>query len=479
MRTIQLPFFVMLLIVFSCTNKNNKQSETSKTDKSNLKTVELTIEEKKSLIQDSLLKVIKWSNDSSLISYYVSKGADVNKRDENGIYPLYWAQYYSYEKNVEKLTNLGAIDFNGQVEKFLLYCKNGNKDSIEFLINNGFDINSYKVYYEESNEGGGCGCACKETGLFYAAKSQNIELVNFLINEGAKVDLEEGALQPLEPAIQKRNYELAKLLISKGSSKNVSLCYWDNSIYGPSYYNALIFADSLLINFLIENNFPYPEKMWDWSYGPLSSAVKRNDYYIVENLLKISKNIKEINTSVNFSKSEKILKLLLSNGANINSTYSWAGEGNSGSVISPLYSAVETEDTNYVRFLLKKGADPNILDSQYNGKDHIRTSYFMVGAPLIKAASLGNIEIAEILINAGANINFSTKKGYNIETKQNKYGEYAEMWETPLTIAVRNNDFSMVSLLINHNADVIVHGDTIANYKYEDIIKDEIKAILK
>lgn len=479
MRTIQLPFLVLLLIVFSCTHKGNKQSDISKTDKSNTKTMELSEGENKLLFQDSLFKVVKWSNDSSLISYYVSKGADVNKRDENGIYPLYWAKYYSYEKNIEKLINLGAIDFNRQVENFLMYCKNGNKDSIEYLINSGFDINSYKVYYEESNEGGGCGCACRETGLFYAAISQNIDLVTYLINKGANVYLEDGALQPLEPAIQNRNYELAKLLISKGSSKNVSLCYWDNSISGPSYYNALSDTDSLLINFLIENDFPYPDKMWDWSYGPLSSAVNRDDFYIVENLLKISKNSEEINTSVNFSKSEKVLELLLSNGANINSTYSWAGEGNSGSVICPLSTAVETEDPNYVRFLLEKGADPNILDLQYNGKDHIRTSYFRIGAPLIKAASLGNIEIAEILINEGANINFATKKGYHIETKQNKYGEYSEMWETPLTIAVRNNDFNMVSLLINNGANIIVHGDSIANYKYEDIIKDEIIALIK
>lgn len=475
---------LLLLFNLSCVNRNNNKIEAIESKKhlieNEVKAAEVIDVKKEANYQDSLIKAIKWNKDTILIENYVKKGAEVNKRDETGIYPLYWAQYYSYEEIIKKLVNLGAIDFNKEVEDFLKYCKEGKIDSIKLLINNGFDINSYRVFYEESNEGGGCGCTCIETGLYNASKMQNIDLVRFLIDRGANVYLPDEALQPLEPAIKKRNFELAKLLINNGSSKNITVCEsdYDFAIYGPSYYNALNKADTVLLNFLIDNNFPYSENLWDWSYGPLSAAVKNDDFYIVYNLLKISKNPKEINTAINFSKSEKILRILLGNGANINSTYSWAGEGNSGEVINPLFTAISTENIDYINLLIKLGADPNILDSNYNGDTRIYDSYFTIGAPLVEAVSLGNMEIVKLLIKAGANVNFSTRKSYYIRTEKNKYGEYSVMWETPLTVAIMNNNKDLVELLIKCGAKKVVHGELVMNYKYEKPISPEILELL-
>ncbi|NLK93134.1 MAG: hypothetical protein GX273_08405 [Bacteroidales bacterium] len=475
---------LLLLFNLSCVNRNNNKIKTIESTvhliENEIKAAEIIDVKKEANYQDSLIKAIKWNKDTVLIENYVKKGAEVNKRDETGIYPLYWAQYYSYEEVIKKLVNLGAIDFNKEVEDFLKYCKEGKIDSIKLLINNGFDINSYRVFYEESNEGGGCGCTCIETGLYNASKMQNIDLVRFLIDRGANVYLPDEALQPLEPAIKKRNFELAKLLINNGASKNVTVCEFDYdfAIYGPSYYNALNKADTVLLNFLLDNNFPYPDYLWDWSYGPLCIAVKKDDFFVVDNLLKISKNLKEINTAINFSKSEKMLRILLQNGAAINNRYSWAGEGYSGEVINPLYTAVTTEDIDYVNLLIKLGADPNILDADYNGNNHIYASYFTIGAPLIEAVSIGNMEIVKLLIKAGANVNFSTRKSYYIETENNKYGEYFVMWETPLTVAIRNNDKALVELLIKNGAKKVVHGDLVKNYKFEKPISPEILELL-
>ncbi|PTN29071.1 hypothetical protein C6366_18580, partial [Desulfonatronum sp. SC1] len=151
----------------------------------------------------------------------------------------------------------------------------------------------------------------------------------------------------------------------------------------------------------------------------------------------------------------------------MNNRYSWAGEGYSGEVINPLYTAVTTEDIDYINLLIKLGADPNILDADYNGNNHIYASYFTIGAPLIEAVSIGNMEIVKLLIKAGANVNFSTRKSYYIETENNKYGEYFVMWETPLTVAIRNNDKALVELLIKNGAKKVVHGDLVKNYKFE------------
>ena len=67
---------------------------------------------------------------------------------------------------------------------------------------------------------------------------------------------------------------------------------------------------------------------------------------------------------------------------------------------------------------------------------------------------------------------------YYIETENNKYGEYFVMWETPLTVAIRNNDKALVELLIKNGAKKVVHGDLVKNYKFEKPISPEILELL-
>ncbi|MBX7541265.1 ankyrin repeat domain-containing protein [Qipengyuania sphaerica] len=83
-----------------------------------------------------------------------------------------------------------------------------------------------------------------------------------------------------------------------------------------------------------------------------------------------------------------------------------------------LHAVVQRRDLSWVRFLLQRGANPNIADK--NGV-----------YPIQLAAQLGFIEGVERLIKGGADVDVSTVTG-----------------ETPLISAVHRRDLKMIELLV-------------------------------
>lgn len=90
---------------------------------------------------------------------------------------------------------------------------------------------------------------------------------------------------------------------------------------------------------------------------------------------------------------------------------------------SALHYVVERRDATWVRFLVSKGANPNITDK--NGV-----------TPLQLAANLGWTDGVEALVGAGASIDISNSAG-----------------ETPLIAAVHRRDATLVRVLLKAGAN--------------------------
>lgn len=88
-----------------------------------------------------------------------------------------------------------------------------------------------------------------------------------------------------------------------------------------------------------------------------------------------------------------------------------------------LHIVVQRQDIEWVRFLLQKGADPNIRNKRGV-------------APLQLATSLGFVAAVEELISGGANVNISDQTG-----------------ETPLIAAVHQRNVPLVRRLLEKGAD--------------------------
>lgn len=121
--------------------------------------------------------------------------------------------------------------------------------------------------------------------------------------------------------------------------------------------------------------------------------------------------------------------------ANPSSTAINARENGSGE--GALHMLVRGRDFSFLRFLLARGARPDLQDNQGN-------------TPLILAASIGWAEGAEALLARRANPNLPNNRG-----------------ETPLILAVQRRDIALVRLLMSSGADPN-RSDSVTGYSALD-----------
>jgi ankyrin repeat protein len=114
----------------------------------------------------------------------LSKGAQVDARDEKGYTALLWSC------------------FRGRVGDQLAIAK--------LLANAGADLNAIVL-----PKGDGC--------LHLAAQSGNKELVQFLLDRGANINLVADELTALMVAIRSREVDIAKLLLARGADTTYKL----------------------------------------------------------------------------------------------------------------------------------------------------------------------------------------------------------------------------------------------------------------
>jgi ankyrin repeat protein len=113
----------------------------------------------------------------------------------------------------------------------------------------------------------------------------------------------------------------------------------------------------------------------------------------------------------------KVMQILTdTNGGVINARDRETGEG-------ALHLVVRQSDSTYLRFLIQKGANPNIQDGRGN-------------TPMMIAVETGYTEGVQILIRYGANVNLANSSG-----------------ETPLIRAVQLRKLDLVRTLLDAGAD--------------------------
>jgi len=143
----------------------------------------------------------------------------------------------------------------------------------------------------------------------------------------------------------------------------------------------------------------------------------------------------------------KIVKELIENGADINKCENKDG-------FTPLYIAAQLGHINILNMLISFGADINICDNE--GR-----------SPLYVTSEYDNIDEATALINAGANVNTCCYVNVN-PSCSDKYNS------SPLSIATQKNYKNMVILLINSGAIIdnisLISASQLGNIDIVDIL---------
>ncbi|XP_013878120.1 ankyrin repeat and SOCS box protein 2 [Austrofundulus limnaeus] len=360
-----------------------------------------------------LLSIIKNGDAEALMDLVRQRSSSLTEPNDEGWIALHEAAYYGQLQCVRVLIRADPGSVNKCTLKkqtaLLLAALRGNVSCVEFLLKHGANVNA-------ANKD-------RETPLFTACENPNEDVVDLLLAHGAQVNLtcrqggsalheacrcgrpnlcqtllDAGAnvktknlynIQPFFTAAQHGHTEILQLLAQRGADINGPAGDGATPLY-EACKNGHVGAVQTLLDLKAD-----PNQATKSGLLPLHVAVKNNHQRIVQLLIPVTSRVRVQSCG-----------------------------------ISPLHIAAEKNRDDIMEQMIESGFDVNAELSDERSKMYMdrRTTalYFSVFN--------GNLDIAEMLLQAGANPNLDT---FN-----------------PLLIAVRLGRKDLAELLVRYGADV-------------------------
>jgi cytohesin len=319
-------------------------------------------------------------------------------------------------------------------------CRLGDIDSVRILLKAGAQIDS-----PDSGD---------ETPLFAAVRWRHIDMIRYLLAQGAQVNARRrsNSETALFEAVRNRSFDILSVLIQNGADINLASASGDTPLMVASMSN-----DSEMVQFLGSNgavfHSPNQELLFAASHGNVEALRRalaagatpnQSHEYGITPLMAAAQNGQTA-----------AVKALIAAGASINAF--------DASHNTPLMYAIEGRRTDTVLALLDAGANPELKNlGQVTALDqaaiylddpeivHRLIAHGLpVGAgdtisvtPLMNAASFGHIKTVKILLDAHVPVNLQSREGL-----------------TALTHAAMAGNAAIVSLLLEAGADPTIRDN--------------------
>jgi ankyrin repeat protein len=430
---------------------------------------------------------------SDMVSFLLKKGANVNKVI-SGESILNQAAEKGNDEIINKLIDAGAnIEFKSswyKVSPLMTAVDKGNYFSVQTLIKRGANVN-YKT-------------PRGETALIYAINliggfnKYKSAIIKYLIKRGAKTNIKYKGQTLVEFAKRKKvsleiieylkapnnelveqEIDLSKIDLSKyrnvteieqlvkqgANPKTIDITREFDNLenlerllkLGPDIQNTklkfmFLFDKKGVLGLLLDYGLDVNTRDYRSSTNLIEGAINYKD---TESISKLIEKGLDIDTSgaliYAISKNElEMTAFLIKKGANVNYFY----KNHKYKYLSkmPLISAIQTNNEKMINLLVDAGAE--IEFDGYDGE-----------TPLMYAFNADTHKAFKALINKGANVNCTTKKG-----------------ETPLILLIKNKEFERIQFLIekganlnakeNNNKSVLYYALETNNKKVIDMLTD-------
>ncbi|KIW05058.1 uncharacterized protein PV09_04213 [Verruconis gallopava] len=421
------------------------------------------------------LSAAVWCGHDVIVDILLDAGAALDRSGENYNPPLHGAAKGGNLKMVQHLMNKGAPvnlvsgSFSTALRAAISY---GHIEIVSFLLDCGADLNFMSKghhstkFFQYSDQD-------TISALDTAVATNDILVVQLLLDRGLSINAsEEAAVKSLNFALRMSGIHMLEFLISKGidvvrfGGKAFGLDWWPN--------NCQIFAKTKI---MVARGAQLPLDAKDGEGRPfLLVALDRPDYDLFEYLLNrgADPNVTERGdlrgSALNIAVEQRridIIENLLAKGADVNLSAGYWG--------SPFVNVIAKGDEELYQLFLAHGADVNPK------VDEKSISATTLGTPLEVAISKGYYDIAHDLIDRGADVHNSLAYGSLLVPALNSVGVgqpalirrllslHADvnacdreregessftLRQTPLQAAVRAKNNDMISLLIEHGANI-------------------------
>jgi ankyrin repeat protein len=332
---------------------------------------------------------------------------------------------YQYRTN---MIILGKQHKLSDIETFMMLVYNGvdirshNNNAIRWAINNkNLEIAKFLIEH---------GANIKIDDhcllLYKASVNNDVEMVNFLINNGSAINPSKiNDLQPIEGASMRGHLEVVKILIENGA-------YLDYR----SVANACINGHLHVVKILVENG----AKIRGFDHA-ISYASKYNHLEIVNYLIEKGADIHADNDRSirNASKNNnfKMVELLVENGADIHADDDYA-----------IRNASENNNFEMVKYLIEKGI-------------HISTKDNYI---INTASKNGNLEMVKYLVEKGATVDgvYMDNSSFNFKP-------------SALYISSKKGHLDIVKFLYEHKSKSKIDEKTNDKSKIDEKTNDKSK----
>lgn len=374
---------------------------------------------------NTLLHEASLYKSSKCLAFLGTKKELLNSKNNQGLTPIMLAAKSGHAEEFNQLIALKAdVSLKDTEGNSILHlaCIGGNDNVINESLKYVSDINTV-------NEDG-------QTALILSILNAKPESINLLMVKNADVKaVDNYGNSCLHYASRKGNLALVKQLIDKGLDPKQ-----ENKLGVTPLEEATKNHQTAVIEHYAQMGMTDFETKDDQGYTSMMKAIKSCDFEQIKKLHDLGAKIENVGPdgyTLDCSK-EEVVKYIIDNGGEINTPIKTFKE-------TYLYKAVYYQNINLVKFLLEKGADPNITNT-------------FKRPPLYQAVSSKNLAIVKLLVEGGANVNATL--GYAGK-------------ENILSHAVEKENKEIITYL-RENGAVLPGEEALGNISVKQSVKDDI-----
>lgn len=397
----------------------------------------------------SLLGYAVSANQTEMVNFLISKGADVNFTTPYTRSPLARAAVTGNVEIAKILMAHGAkvehIQGGGDCTPLHEAAEAGHLEMVKLFVATGIDVNI--------NSGG----AVPIKSIVCAAEGGHTEVVKFLVNHGATLKTFDPNASPDLPILEGA-FETSVLLVG------------------------ILSKDVSLINFLLENkadpNLGLTAAHFDAIKGTPLNYLNYSDVNASDAL-----GLKPVHYAI-FTDHDYMLNVLATSGADIKAPIKFSEED----FMPLLHMAVGIESPKSAKFLLEHGANVNDVDSE--GESALHFAIEAEGAltesminlliehganvnladnfgntPLHSAVYLGNAEAIKVLLVHGADASIKNSNGQDpleIAQEYAKYSHHSDCVDAFLSNAIQTEKIlTMEDVFSSQESDFMPHLERI------------------